>query len=155
MKGPGAAAGSAAPAGKRRWRCVAAAGAAVALAFFSVVVPLAVLLGLHASFPSSACLTPRPQNPTFFLLPRGAARFPDPGVPPVPARARSECLSRLHPASNIYFDSNSVDLFGLCSVLGRRERCVGKCQLNLISCVFVVRLGLIRWLLMSPCIPNV
>ncbi|CAL4901350.1 unnamed protein product [Urochloa decumbens] len=52
MKGPGPAAASAAPAGKRRWRCVAAAGAAVALAFFSVVVPLAVLLGLHARFPS-------------------------------------------------------------------------------------------------------
>ncbi|PAN18939.1 hypothetical protein PAHAL_3G236700 [Panicum hallii] len=52
MKSPGTAAASAAPAGKRRWRCVAAAGAAVALAFFSVVVPLAVLLGLHARFPS-------------------------------------------------------------------------------------------------------
>ncbi|TKW26669.1 hypothetical protein SEVIR_3G205200v4 [Setaria viridis] len=52
MKGPGPAAAPAAPAGKKRWRCVAAAGAAVALAFFSVVVPLAVLLGLHARFPS-------------------------------------------------------------------------------------------------------
>lgn len=37
---------------------MAAAGAALALAFFSVVVPLAVLLGLHARFPSSTRLTP-------------------------------------------------------------------------------------------------
>ncbi|CAN6341617.1 unnamed protein product [Urochloa humidicola] len=52
MKGSGPAAAFVAPAGKRQWRCVAAAAAAVALAFFSVVVPLAVLLGLHARFPS-------------------------------------------------------------------------------------------------------
>ncbi|XP_062181287.1 probable galacturonosyltransferase 7 isoform X1 [Phragmites australis] len=51
MKGPGPAA-AAAPVGKRRWRCLAAACAALALLFFSVVVPLAVLLGLHARFPS-------------------------------------------------------------------------------------------------------
>ncbi|KAL6610399.1 hypothetical protein ACP70R_040368 [Stipagrostis hirtigluma subsp. patula] len=49
MKGPAAAA---APSGKRRWRCLAATGAALALLFFAVVVPLAVLLGLHARFPS-------------------------------------------------------------------------------------------------------
>ncbi|EES19710.1 probable galacturonosyltransferase 7 [Sorghum bicolor] len=52
MKGLGPAAATAAPAGKRRWRCVAATGAALALLFFSVVVPLAVLLGLHTRFPS-------------------------------------------------------------------------------------------------------
>ncbi|WVZ98987.1 hypothetical protein U9M48_044354 [Paspalum notatum var. saurae] len=52
MKGPGPVASAVAPAGKRRWRCVAATGAALALVFFSVVVPLAVLLGLHSRFPS-------------------------------------------------------------------------------------------------------
>ncbi|KAL5229498.1 hypothetical protein ABZP36_028274 [Zizania latifolia] len=48
MKGQ---AGGAAPS-KRRWRSVAAASAALALLFFSVGVPLAVLLGLHGRFPS-------------------------------------------------------------------------------------------------------
>ncbi|KAJ1263387.1 hypothetical protein BS78_09G180700 [Paspalum vaginatum] len=52
MKGPGPVASAVAPAGKRRWRCVAATGAALALVFFSVVVPVAVLLGLHSRFPS-------------------------------------------------------------------------------------------------------
>lgn len=52
MKGPGPAAATVASVGKKRWRCVAATGAALALVFFSVVVPVAVLLGLHARFPS-------------------------------------------------------------------------------------------------------
>ncbi|KAL6841432.1 hypothetical protein ACP4OV_028950 [Aristida adscensionis] len=56
MKGPAAAGAALAPAGKRRWRCLAAAGAALVLLFFSLVVPLAVLLGLHARFPSSMYL---------------------------------------------------------------------------------------------------
>ncbi|KAK3135248.1 hypothetical protein QOZ80_5BG0416610 [Eleusine coracana subsp. coracana] len=52
MKGPALAAAAAASSPKRRWRCVVATCAAAALLFFSVVVPLAVLLGLHARFPS-------------------------------------------------------------------------------------------------------
>ncbi|GJM88914.1 hypothetical protein PR202_ga05494 [Eleusine coracana subsp. coracana] len=51
-EGPVLAAAAAALAPKRRWRCVVATCAAAALLFFSVVVPLAVLLGLHARFPS-------------------------------------------------------------------------------------------------------
>lgn len=78
MKGSGQAAASAAPAGKRRWRCMAAAGAAVALAFFSVVVPLAVLLGLHTRFPSSTNLTPPPKS-YLFLTPSWC--HSDPGFP--------------------------------------------------------------------------
>ncbi|KAG8039354.1 hypothetical protein GUJ93_ZPchr0039g14209 [Zizania palustris] len=60
MKGQ---AGGAAPS-KRRWRSVAAASAAMALLFFSVGVPLAVLLGLHGRFPSS----PYPAKTLPFLL---------------------------------------------------------------------------------------
>ena len=66
MKSLGPAAVTAAPAGKRRWRCVAATGAALALVFFSVVVPFAVLLGLHTRFPSSPYLTPPPKTLPFF-----------------------------------------------------------------------------------------
>ena len=66
MKSLGPAFATSAPAGKRRWRCVAATGAALALVFFSVVVPFAVLLGLHTRFPSSPYLTPPPKTLPFF-----------------------------------------------------------------------------------------
>ncbi|TVU19946.1 hypothetical protein EJB05_36129, partial [Eragrostis curvula] len=81
MKGPSPAAAAAASlAPKKRWRYLAATCAAVALLFFSVVVPLAVLLGLHARFPSSQYPVHAPK-PYLFRDSSQCRSFPRSGPP--------------------------------------------------------------------------
>lgn len=129
MKGLGPAAATAAPAGKRRWRCVVATGAALALVFFSVVVPLAVLLGLHKRFPSSPYLPPSPKTLPFSYSLEVPLASRIQAFRPVCGREHDLGASQLVTRC---FYSNSVGFFGLCSVLGRRKRGVGECRLNLI-----------------------
>lgn len=56
------------------------------------------------ALPIKSVSPPFPQNLTFFLLPRSAARFPDPGIPSsLRARARSRGISTGYPLFLLQF----------------------------------------------------